>query len=75
MSSDPPGGPQKTGGTGYNPAGRTRKYSLAEMEAINRFIQGFESPWIKWAIYAAGFAAVGDLLHLIWLAARFLVGF
>jgi hypothetical protein len=45
------------------------------MEAVSRFIQGFESPWIKRAIFAAGFAAVGDMLHLLWLALRFVAKF
>ena len=71
MSSDPAGDLQKSGG-GFNPVARPRKYSIEEMEAINRFIKGFESPWIKWSIIAAGVAGVAEVLHLLWLAARYL---
>ncbi|MFZ0314206.1 MAG: hypothetical protein WAL85_15980 [Candidatus Korobacteraceae bacterium] len=59
---------------GFNPAGMV---SLDDVERMGNFFKNLlkDSPGIRLSIYAAGVAAVLEILHIIWLAFRFLMGF
>jgi hypothetical protein len=53
-----------------------RAYTLSELqetirvfEAVKKFT---ESPWIARAVYAAGIGAIFEIVHLAWLAVRYL---
>lgn len=49
--------------------------SQLNTQQANDFFSLFERSSIKWVIYAAGSAAVLDIFHTIFLAARFLFRF
>lgn len=60
------------GDKAYKPA----KLTIAEFEqfadVINRLVN---DSGLKWWIIAAGIGAIFDILHVIWLAARYLLKF
>jgi hypothetical protein len=64
--------PKATGG--FNPAPAT--FTIDELERLGAFFQKLiaESK-LRWAIVAAGIAAILEIVHLCWLAARFLLKF
>jgi hypothetical protein len=74
--------PKGSGGN-YTPTRRPATFTIEEMQAIadlntkqaNDFFALFERSSIKWVIYAAGTAAVLDIMHTLFLAARFLLRF
>jgi hypothetical protein len=46
-----------------------------DMKHLKDFFEFFESRTVKWVVYAAGTAAVLDIAHTLFLAARFLFRF
>jgi hypothetical protein len=73
----------KTSDGGYSSTRRPATFTIDEMKAIselntkqaNDFYALFERSSIKWVIYAAGLAAVLDILHTVFLALRFVFRF
>jgi len=55
--------------------GYSNKENALNTKQANDFFALFERSSIKWVIYAAGIAAVLDILHTLFLAARFLFRF
>jgi hypothetical protein len=45
------------------------------VDEIRGFKQALEDSKLAWAIYAAGLAAILDILHIIWLGFRFALKF
>jgi hypothetical protein len=77
MSANPPplppaGAPTETGGAGgFNP---TTRLSTREFQELGDFFKKLlqESHLAKW-IVLAGLGAAIEILHILWLAARFLL--
>ena len=62
----------KKGGGGFNPS-----YTLSQFQILSEFFKKFlaENRLIKASIIAAGLGAVLEVLHIAWLALRFLLKF
>jgi hypothetical protein len=70
MSSKP------KGNGGFNPAPPTKSYSLEELEEIGSFFKRLiDESNLRWAVVAAGIAAIAEILHICWLAIRYLFHF
>jgi hypothetical protein len=68
---------RKAGAGGFAPTGQAGgQLSISDLERILTLFERLtNNPTIKWSIYAAGVGAVLETLHIIWLAARYLVKF
>ena len=70
--------PRSSNKGGYAPAPprEPATFTIAEMRELGDYFKSlFEDSPIRWVIYAAGIAAVLDILHITWLAVRFLYYF
>lgn len=63
--------PNRRGGS-YTPAPRLTADEFQNLAVFFKDLLA-DSPAIKWAIIAAGIGGALDALHVIWLAARFLL--
>jgi hypothetical protein len=69
------GNPPANSGRGYTIA-RPRKYELDELQQINELFKLLgDAKLVKWSILAAGVAAVCDIIHLGFLALKFILKF
>jgi hypothetical protein len=69
---------KKRGTGGFSPANPAadNNLSISDLERILGIFQRLtNNPLIKWSIYAAGIAALLDIVHLAWLAARYVFRF
>jgi hypothetical protein len=64
MSGEPSTDLQKPS-AGYSPALPDPQLRLSEFQAVASFLKQFDSPVIRWSIYAAGAAGACDVLHWI----------
>ncbi len=69
MSDEEKGHEEKVGGYHY---ARPTRVSIEDLEALKKLFA--EHPLIRWAIYLAGFGGLMEGLHVLWQAARFLLG-
>jgi hypothetical protein len=67
--------PRAKGTGGYVPAPSREpaSFTIAEMKELGDYFKKlFDDSPIRWAVYAAGAAALLDIVHLAWLAGRFI---
>jgi hypothetical protein len=60
---------------GFNPAKNTA-YTLEELGHIRDFFtELIKQSNLRWAVVAAGIASILEIIHLFWLAVRFVLKF
>ena len=60
---------------GFNPAPNTA-YTLEELARIQDFFTRLiKESNLRWAVVAAGIAAILEIIHLVWLASRYFLKF
>lgn len=75
MSGDPGTNLTPTGGGSFTPVTPPPdpRLSISELQAVASFIKQFDSPVVRWSIYAAGAAGFCDTIHWIVIVAKALL--
>lgn len=61
---------------GYTPAPKPTRMTIDDVQQLAALFKGLiDGSPLKWCIIAAGISAVCDMVHLTWLAARFIFKF